>query len=46
MVLFNHTYKDANWNIYKSNEITMIGLFKMISNGQQWTTTYMKQGWP
>lgn len=43
MVLFNHTYKDANWNIYKSNEITVIWI---IQNDKQWTMMYMEQGWP
>lgn len=43
MVLFNHTYKDANWNIYKSNEITVIWI---IQNDKQWTTINVEQGWP
>lgn len=33
MVLFNHTYKDANWNMYKSNEIIVIWI---IQNDKQW----------
>lgn len=33
MVLFNHTYKDANWNTYKSNEIIVIWI---IQNDKPW----------